>query len=164
MKTGEHIILDVSVTDRKNISNEADIDKFLYEVTKVAGMTLAVPPISLRFPVDEAVIENCKMSLEKNHLREFEKQVVLTTLSERAKTGNLGGFGVSGTAIWVESHCAVHTWEKEKFVTIDMFSCKNLDLKKMIDYVTDFFSVKDGRYIKLERFTDNEPKIIQGAL
>ena len=127
-------------------------------------MTLAVPPISLRFPVDEAVIDNCKMSLKKNHLSRDDKQMILMTLSERAKTGILGGFGVSGTAIWVESHCAVHTWEKEKFVTIDMFSCKTLDLKKMIDYVTNFFSVKNGRYIKLERFTDNKPKIKQGVL
>lgn len=164
MKTGEHIIFDISLEDCKNISKESEIDKYLYDVTKVAGMTLAVPPISLRFPVDDVVIDNCKMLLNKNHLKTEDKQEILATLTRRAEVGTLGGYGVSGTAIWVESHCAVHTWEKEKFVTIDMFSCRELNLDKVINYTKDYFSVETGRYIKLERYTDKEPIITKGAL
>ena len=164
MKTGEHIIIDFSVRDVKNIDTESVIDKFLFDVTELAGMTLAIPPVSFKFPVDNAVIENCRESLKRGHLGDADKQKVFSVLQDRARSGKLGGSGVSGTAIWVESHCAVHTWTNERFVTVDMFSCRNLELKKVLDFAKGYFSIENGRYLKLERFTDKAPVIEKGAI
>ena len=164
MKTGEHIIIDFAVENCENISKESEIDNFLYEVTRLVGMTLAVPPISLKFPVDTSVIHNCEHSLDVGHLTECQKKSILAILSERAKSGNLGGCGVSGTAIWVESHCAVHTWTELKFVTVDMFSCAKLDLQKVLEFAKRYFTINGGRYLKITRFTDKAPVIEKGAL
>ncbi|MDI6798930.1 MAG: adenosylmethionine decarboxylase [Candidatus Aenigmarchaeota archaeon] len=44
--------------------------------------------------------------------------------------------GISGFILIGESHISIHTFVEERFASVDIFSCKNFDAKKAIDYVT----------------------------
>ena len=52
--------------------------------------------------------------------------------------------GWSGVVIIMESHISVHTFPKRRFVSADVYSCKNgLDVQKIIAYFTKTFKLSD---------------------
>ncbi len=50
--------------------------------------------------------------------------------------------GVSGFIIISESHISIHTFVEEQFAAIDIFSCKEFDLEKAIDFLVKAFQPK----------------------
>lgn len=52
--------------------------------------------------------------------------------------------GVSGFVFIKESHIAFHTYSKKGFIAIDIFSCKDFDVRAAIDHIKAVFAVKDG--------------------
>lgn len=152
---GEHLIINAKFKNDK-MGDVKYIDNFLFEITKVSNMTLAVPPISLKFPVDDNLYKTVKSMNELNTLCDRQKKEMISTL--RAKDdGWLGGEGVSGTAIWVESHLAIHTWTKYNEVTLDLFTCKTIDHKFLIDKIKNLLNLKEGSYVYIKRaIKDNQ--------
>lgn len=51
--------------------------------------------------------------------------------------------GWSGFVIVQESHVSLHTFIKRRFVTIDVYSCKDFDAQKAIDYFKKLFKTND---------------------
>lgn len=52
--------------------------------------------------------------------------------------------GWSGIIIIMESHISVHTFPKRRFVSADVYSCKNgLDERIIVDYFTKTFKLTD---------------------
>ncbi len=49
--------------------------------------------------------------------------------------------GYSGFVIIQESHFSVHTFPKRRFVSIDVYSCRDFDYKKTIFLIKKFFRV-----------------------
>ena len=47
--------------------------------------------------------------------------------------------GLEGIMIWAESGVQCYTWEKQKFFTCDIYSCKQFDVEKTVAFVKDFF-------------------------
>jgi len=45
--------------------------------------------------------------------------------------------------IWAESGASVYTWEKEKFFTIDIYTCKKFNIKTAINLSKEFFEAKE---------------------
>ena len=54
--------------------------------------------------------------------------------------------GWSGFVIIQESHIALHTFIRRRFVTIDVYSCKEFDLDLTIDYFKEMFRTDDIEY------------------
>lgn len=54
--------------------------------------------------------------------------------------------GWSGFVIIQESHIALHTFIKKRFVTADVYSCKDFDAEKAIGYFKKFFGTNDIEY------------------
>jgi len=52
--------------------------------------------------------------------------------------------GISGVVIIAESHIAIHTFPSERFISVDIFSCKEFDLAKALEHVVKHFEI--GRY------------------
>ena len=53
--------------------------------------------------------------------------------------------GVSGLVVIAESHIAIHTFPELDYFTMDIFSCKNFDHEKAIEYIRTAFDVRgDG--------------------
>jgi len=50
--------------------------------------------------------------------------------------------GISGFVFIVESHISVHTYAKQRFLSMDLYSCKAFDPKKVIRLIRDVYSLK----------------------
>ena len=44
-------------------------------------------------------------------------------------------WGVSGVVLIAESHIALHTFPEKEFFTLDIFSCKEFDVRLAVDFV-----------------------------
>ncbi len=59
--------------------------------------------------------------------------------------------GVSGLVVIAESHIAIHTFPELDYFTMDIFSCKNFDHERAIDYIRDAFDVKEMDRMLVQR-------------
>ena len=63
------------------------------------------------------------------------------------------GPGVSAIAILAESHISVHTWPEHNVVTMEFYSCKPYDTRKVLDEFNQAFGVTDHiRYRAISRW------------
>lgn len=54
-----------------------------------------------------------------------------------------GKEGLSGWVPIVESGISIHTLTESRFVTVDVYSCKEFDNEKIIDFTKQFFEPKE---------------------
>ncbi len=59
--------------------------------------------------------------------------------------------GVTGFIIIAESHIAVHTYPEKKFLSADIFSCKEFDYEKAIEFVKYKFRPTNAEHNLLQR-------------
>jgi S-adenosylmethionine decarboxylase len=59
--------------------------------------------------------------------------------------------GVSGLVVIAESHIALHTFPELDYFTMDIFSCKNFDHERAIEYIRDAFDVKEMDRMLVQR-------------
>jgi len=52
--------------------------------------------------------------------------------------------GLAGVVIIAESHIAIHTFPQRGFLSVDIFSCKDFDVKTALAYLVEAFRI--GRY------------------
>lgn len=50
--------------------------------------------------------------------------------------------GISAFVLIAESHISIHTWKGYGYASVDIFSCKNFDVKKVEEYLVDKFKPK----------------------
>lgn len=53
--------------------------------------------------------------------------------------------GVTGFVLLAESHISIHTYPEKGYFAFDIFSCKEFDTKKAIDYIKARFGIKKIR-------------------
>jgi len=62
--------------------------------------------------------------------------------------------GYSGFVMIAESHISVHTFPKRKFVSMDVYTCKNgMDTQFICDYVKELFELNDLEINHIKRGT-----------
>ena len=90
-----------------------------------------------------------------NFLKEYMKQ-----LSEKAKMTIIYGPLIKNLAaqinpihagyeclmIWAESGVQLYTWNKQEFFTIDIYTCKKMDSKEIIEFTKNYFKTKKITY------------------
>jgi len=54
--------------------------------------------------------------------------------------------GLEAFLIWAESGTQVYTWEKDKFFTVDIYSCKKFKAKTAVEYTKEYFKAKELVY------------------
>ncbi|HEU5349722.1 MAG TPA: deoxyhypusine synthase family protein, partial [Ktedonobacterales bacterium] len=59
--------------------------------------------------------------------------------------------GVSGLVVIAESHIAIHTFPELDYFTMDIFSCKNFDHEKAIEYIRTAFDVREMDRMLVQR-------------
>lgn len=66
------------------------------------------------------------------------------TVLEAPPVSPKDGGGYSGFVIIAESHISCHTFPKRRFVSIDVYTCKNeMDNETVIKYFTELFELGD---------------------
>jgi len=50
--------------------------------------------------------------------------------------------GLECVLIWAESGASVYTWEKEKFFTLDIYTCKKFNPTIVVKFAKEFFAAK----------------------
>ena len=62
--------------------------------------------------------------------------------------------GWSGFVVISESHISIHTFPKRRFLSADVYTCKNsLDVKKIVAYFTETFKLSDVETNLIKRGT-----------
>ena len=59
--------------------------------------------------------------------------------------------GISGYILIAESHITIHTFVKQRFASVDIFSCKEFDVKKAEEFVIRELEPKKYEKKHLER-------------
>ena len=59
--------------------------------------------------------------------------------------------GVSGYVIITESHISIHTFVEQCFVSIDIFSCKEFDVDKAVEYLVNVFEADGFEKVVVKR-------------
>ena len=72
--------------------------------------------------------------------------------------------GISAMVLIAESHIAIHTFPAQNYMSVDIFSCKNFDIERAIEYVAKAFQAKKLEKKILNRgieFPKEVPKAIK---
>jgi S-adenosylmethionine decarboxylase len=90
---------------------------------------------------DESLVMQSLVELpQKLGMRILGKPVVYLAPENDAK--DPGGW--SGFAVIMESHISVHTFPKRRFVSIDVYTCRNgLDIEKVKEFFIKIFGLED---------------------
>ncbi len=84
----------------------------------------------------------------RNYLEDLSKKLKMTIVygpivKNLAERINPIHKGYESVMIWAESGTSVYTWNKSKFFTADIYSCKKFDVKKTIEFTEKFFKTKE---------------------
>jgi len=50
--------------------------------------------------------------------------------------------GLAGFIGWVESGCSIYTWDKFNFLSIEIYTCKNFNTQKAVNFSKKFFKCR----------------------
>lgn len=59
--------------------------------------------------------------------------------------------GVTGTAIWAESHMTIHTWPELSYFSCDLYSCKEFDINTALLYLSKQFNITNAKILSVTR-------------
>ena len=57
--------------------------------------------------------------------------------------------GFEGSLVWAESGANTYIWSNSKFCTVDIYSCKDFDSEKAINFVKERFGIESFSYYEL---------------
>ena len=74
-------------------------------------------------------------------LRELPRRIGMRTLGtpHTVYVDEPGMRGYSAFTFIMESHISIHTYEERGFVTVDIYSCKDFDIRDATDYLVKAF-------------------------
>lgn len=157
---GRHLIIDgvFSQEYQESMTNREYLADYLEKVTKITGMTLVFPPIAMSFPFSgetNRLIEN----LEKEG--KCQDSQVFATFKKHVENRNTYGGGVSALAVWVESHCTLHSWSEKSYISVDLFSCSDYEIDPVIEYSVRALGLDKASFIVVDRMMDGTAPMIQ---
>jgi len=140
---GRHLILDVEIRDPgkplpKILFDVGQVYNLFEKISKRIGMTLVSPPYVARFPWAASELQRFveKIKREAHNIQSGTVALMEETLRRRQQEDS----GITGFAVWLESHCSFHSWPEESFFSMDLFSCKDFDPDAAIDEITSKLS------------------------
>lgn len=163
---GRHLIIDgVFYSDtitRENMSDRTYLADYLEKVTDITGMTLVFPPIAMSFPFSG---ETNRLIEKLDAEGKCDNSAIFNEFKKHIKNRNELGGGVSAVAVWVESHCTLHSWTEKDYISVDLFSCSSYDIEPVIDYSINALGLVKGSFVVVDRMMDGSaPKIEQFSL
>ena len=148
MQAGRHIILDCILTEDSIpiVSSTELMREYLEKVTEITGMTLVMPPISMKFPFSGEANR-----LIKNLEKEGTTSPIIEEFKQHIKHRDEGQGGVSAITVWLESHASLHSWPLDKYISIDLFSCKTFEYDEILKFTKEFMKLDKMFIIVVDR-------------
>ena len=160
---GMHLIIDASFgrAGRKIVSDREMMSEYLDKVTEITGMTLVMPPVALKFPFSSETHR-----LIRRLKADGVSSPVVNDFMEHIHRRDTEGQGVSALSMWLESHCALHSWtdKSQDYISIDLFSCKQYDFDKVLKFTKKYMKLRKMNWIVIHRQTRDEAQLLRGTL
>lgn len=158
---GKHLILDCILTDDSIpiVNSVQKMSEYLEEVTRITDMTLVIPPIAMAFPFSGET-----QRLIKRLEAEGTTSPVIEEFKQHIKHRDEDQGGVSAITVWLESHASLHSWPLDKYISIDLFSCKNFACEPIIDFTKDFMKLDTLHITEIDRMMKAPATIKQYVL
>lgn len=153
---GRHLIIDATLLPESLpiVSSVEKMSFYLEEVTRITGMTLVFPPIAVKFPF---------ASETHRLIEQLDKEKVTSPTIHRfkqhIKQRDTQGSGVSAISMWLESHCTLHSWPEENYISIDLFSCKSYDADYVLEFTKQYMRFRSADALIVDRFMNAPAKI-----
>ncbi len=71
-------------------------------------------------------------------------------------------WGISGIVLIAESHISIHTFVERRYVNIDVFSCKDFDVEKVVKDLGQRLHLVEMRFRLLDRATGELTQLGEG--
>ena len=127
--SGRHLIFTGFVRQEfQNILNDPDyLAQVLHDLIESVGMQVLVPA-----------------------------KMVKVILDPSKANGHDDCGGVTGTAILSTSHISIHTWPLHLRVSFDLYSCKDFNVSKVMETLTERIGICGGDVVSLNRKAVNK--------
>jgi S-adenosylmethionine decarboxylase len=135
---GRHLLLDVQTASPRGLCSAGTLYQILEGLSECIEMTLVYPPIVGTFPFASGELERFVGGLKNEGVDSATLRKMDELLARRGKDKA----GVSGVAVWLESHCSVHTWTEHNFFSFDAYSCKEFDVSRVMEFLFGFFDIE----------------------
>jgi len=108
----------------------------------------------------------------KKFLKDFPEFIGMHRISDpqvteyRGRDDSFDRGGISAFVLLAESHVSIHTFPKDGFATIDIFSCREFDTKKAQEYLMQTFESNKAEknfLIRGREFVKHYPKSVEKA-
>lgn len=87
---------------------------------------------------DTEAIKNLLGSLPKR----FKMRPLRQPMVAKVTSDKYHDWGISGFVMLYESHISLHTWPSERYVAMDVYSCKDFNDKKVVEYLKKYWGCK----------------------
>lgn len=156
---GDHIIIDLVTKDMSLLVDEGHANRYMTKVTDVADMTCILPPRTFSFPYSSEHVKFVKKLQEEG----IVNSKALDDAVERINKLEAGGSGNTSFTVWCESHSSSHSFPEaiKPYISIDLFSCKDFDVDKVISFTRDWYNAEYMAITLLSRYLDRPQEITQ---
>ena len=160
MYAGRHLIIEGCFSDNfiKNMSDRDYLSNYLEEVTRITGMTLVFPPIAMSFPFAG---ETNRLIEKLEQEGKCSESAIFNEFKQHIHNRNTTGGGVSAVAVWVESHCTLHSWTEKNYISVDLFSCSEYEVKPVVDYSIKALGLEKAGFVIVDRMMDGSLPYIE---
>jgi len=72
----------------------------------------------------------------------FGMKILRRAALEKVSSPDYPNWGISGFVMLYESHISIHTWPEIGYVSMDVYSCKDFDHERVLNYLRDYWQCK----------------------
>ena len=145
---GLHLLVDAVCDKTDKLSSQNCIVECLENIVSEIGMTMILPPVTVKFPHTISEIDRIYQDLQLEGLSgsSTAKKIKQDLDNRRDST-----YGYSSFVVIAESHISIHTFPEANFFSFDCYSCKKFNHQKVIDSLMKYFKVQQINVNVVER-------------
>ena len=136
---GKHLMLDIIVQSGENLTNPEKGQKFLEDIVETIGMTMVLPPITVKFTHAISEMKRTLTTLRNEGLGDSKAATELAIDLEKRKKQE---YGYSSFVMIAESHLSMHTFPELGYFSFDCYSCKDFDSSLVVSILHKNFSIR----------------------
>ena len=144
---GRHLVVDVCTRTARGMRSVEPIRGLLDDLCVALELTQVYPPLVACFPFASGELDHFARRLRSEGVRS-DTLDALVGLFQRRRSAEAG---VSGISVLLESHAAVHTWPEARYVSFDLFSCRDFPSEQALELVLARFDVESWHGLDIVR-------------